>query len=186
MWNCIFGSFKLFPSSKIDFWPFLRLQKMEFGQKKYSWNWFVWFHEFFGLDFFQFSGPLWFISLIFLSQLAIAEQDGICEPGEQLLTTPFGLGVCGCRLKPYLHVLWSFGNNQQRCYPLHQQGPCQQNETLHWNPRRNEPLCVPTVCPLGYVLSVEDGNCHVLNTQGKIYTSYLYSVNDKYTKGASK
>ena len=33
-WNCIFGSFKLFPSSKIDFWPFLKLQKMEFGQKK--------------------------------------------------------------------------------------------------------------------------------------------------------
>ena len=32
-WNCIFGSFKLFPSSKIDFWPFLKLQKVEFGQK---------------------------------------------------------------------------------------------------------------------------------------------------------
>ena len=26
-WNCIFGSFKLFPSSKIDFWPFLKLQQ---------------------------------------------------------------------------------------------------------------------------------------------------------------
>ena len=26
--------FKLFPCSKIDFWPFLKLQKMEFGQKK--------------------------------------------------------------------------------------------------------------------------------------------------------
>ena len=25
-WNCIFGSFELFPSSKIDFWPFLKLQ----------------------------------------------------------------------------------------------------------------------------------------------------------------
>ena len=25
--------FKLFLSSKIDFWPFLKLQKMEFGQK---------------------------------------------------------------------------------------------------------------------------------------------------------
>ena len=34
LWNCIFGSFKLFPSSKIDFWPFLKLQKMEFGKKK--------------------------------------------------------------------------------------------------------------------------------------------------------
>ena len=26
--------FNFFPSSKIDFWPFLKLQKMEFGQKK--------------------------------------------------------------------------------------------------------------------------------------------------------
>ena len=25
--KCIFGSFNLFPSSKIDFWPFLKLQK---------------------------------------------------------------------------------------------------------------------------------------------------------------
>ena len=30
-----FGSFNLFPSSKIDFWSFLKLQKMEFGQKKF-------------------------------------------------------------------------------------------------------------------------------------------------------
>ena len=28
--------FKLFPSLKIDFWPFLKLQKTEFGQKNYS------------------------------------------------------------------------------------------------------------------------------------------------------
>ena len=39
--------FKLFPSSKIDFWPFLKFQKMEFGQEKISWTWFIWFHEFF-------------------------------------------------------------------------------------------------------------------------------------------
>ena len=44
MWNCFFGSFKLFPSSKIDFCSFLKLQKNE--------NWFSWFHELFGLDFF--------------------------------------------------------------------------------------------------------------------------------------
>ena len=41
-WNCIFGSFKLFPSSKIDFWPFLKLQKMEFGQKKiFLWTYLI-------------------------------------------------------------------------------------------------------------------------------------------------
>ena len=42
-----FSCFKLFPSSKIVFWPFLKLQKMEFGQKNFSWNWFIWFQEFF-------------------------------------------------------------------------------------------------------------------------------------------
>ena len=36
-----------FPSSKIDFWPFLKLQKMAFGQNKFSWNWFIWFHDLF-------------------------------------------------------------------------------------------------------------------------------------------
>ena len=46
-WNCTFGSFNLFPSSKIDFWPFLQLQTMEFGQKFISWNWFILFHGFF-------------------------------------------------------------------------------------------------------------------------------------------
>ena len=33
--NCTFGSFKLFPSTKIDSWPFLKLQKKEFGQEKF-------------------------------------------------------------------------------------------------------------------------------------------------------
>ena len=63
--NCISGSFKLFLSSKIDFWPFLKLQKMEFGQKIFSWNWFIWFHEFFYLDFFKFSGPLYILEIGF-------------------------------------------------------------------------------------------------------------------------
>ena len=58
-WNCI-GSFKLFCSSKIDFWPLLKLQKMEFGQRN-SCNWFTYMisRVFFGLNFFWFSGPLW-------------------------------------------------------------------------------------------------------------------------------
>ena len=58
-WNCILAVLNFFHSSKIDFWPFLKLQEMKFGQKNYLWNWFIWFHEFFGLDFFNFSGPLW-------------------------------------------------------------------------------------------------------------------------------
>ena len=41
------GCFKLFPSTKIDFWPFLKLQKNRtWSKKKFSWNWFIWFHEF--------------------------------------------------------------------------------------------------------------------------------------------
>ena len=31
--------------------------------KKNPWNWFISFHEFFGLDFFKFSGPLWLLAL---------------------------------------------------------------------------------------------------------------------------
>ena len=46
-WNCIFDSFEVFPSSKIDIWSFLKWPKMEFSQYKISWNWFIWFREFF-------------------------------------------------------------------------------------------------------------------------------------------
>ena len=46
------GSFKLFPSSKIDFWPFLKLQKMEFGKKIFREIDLFDFTAFFALDFF--------------------------------------------------------------------------------------------------------------------------------------
>ena len=45
-WNCIFGSFKLFPSSKMDFWQFLKLQKMNLVKKNFM-KLIYWFHEFF-------------------------------------------------------------------------------------------------------------------------------------------
>ena len=48
--NYIFGSFKLFPSSKIDFWPFLKVQKMEFGPK-------IFFREIALFDFVSFFWP---------------------------------------------------------------------------------------------------------------------------------
>ena len=55
----IFGSFNLFPTSKIDFWPFLKLQKMEFGQKKIVCEIDLFdFTSFSGLDFLKFSGSL--------------------------------------------------------------------------------------------------------------------------------
>ena len=42
--------FKLFLSSKIDFWPFLKFQKMDFGKKKFHENDLFDFTSFFGLD----------------------------------------------------------------------------------------------------------------------------------------
>ena len=55
---------KLFPSSKNDFWPFLKWQKMEFGQKKFFREIDLFdFTSFLGLDFLKFSGPLCNISV---------------------------------------------------------------------------------------------------------------------------
>ena len=55
--NCIYGSFNRFIiCSKIDFWSFLKLQKMEFGQKK--------FHD---IDLFEFMS---FLAWTFLNFLA--------------------------------------------------------------------------------------------------------------------
>ena len=75
-WNCIFGNFKLFPSSKIEFWPFLKLHKMDFGHKKNSWNWFsIWFYEFYGLnefDNFIFFFRIWIRKITCMSWIEIA------------------------------------------------------------------------------------------------------------------
>ena len=88
------------------------------------------------------------------------------------------IGICGCRLKPNLHVTWPLDG---RCYPLHQQGPCQLNETLQWDPKKNEPFCVSSVCPPGYVLSLEDGTCQDLNTQGK-YCDQIFTLSSSLKK----
>ena len=100
-----------------------------------------------------------------------AEQDGICGQGEQLFNSPFGYGICGCRTKPHFHVPWEAEGG--KCYPLHEKGPCRDNETLHWSPRQERPICVPRVCPEGLVLSALDGRCHVIHTQGKIHISSI-------------
>ena len=54
--NCKIRKKGSFPSSKMDFWPFLKLHKMEFGQKKFMKL--IYLTSFFGLDIFKFSGPL--------------------------------------------------------------------------------------------------------------------------------
>ena len=58
--NCIFGSFKLFPSSKIDFRPFLKSQKMDFGPK-------IFFRK---IDLFDFTNFLAWTYLNFLAHCA--------------------------------------------------------------------------------------------------------------------
>ena len=62
-------NFSLIFMENMQFKNFFPVQKLIFGHfwnrkkwilvKKNSWNWFIWFHEFFDLDFFSFSGPLW-------------------------------------------------------------------------------------------------------------------------------
>ena len=58
-WNQIafLAVLNIFPVQKIDFWPFLKLQKMEFGQKKFSEIDLFGFTSFFCLDFFLFFLP---------------------------------------------------------------------------------------------------------------------------------
>ena len=80
-WNCISGSFKLFPSSKIDFWPFLKLQKMEFGQNNFSWNWFIWLHEIFWPGLFLIFWPTFIHNGKKLAKIAILRSRSICLRG---------------------------------------------------------------------------------------------------------
>ena len=64
LFNCIFGNFKLFPSSKNEFWPFLKLQKMDFGQKIFVKLIYL-ISRFFLAWTFNFSGPLWNLTHFF-------------------------------------------------------------------------------------------------------------------------
>ena len=53
--NSIFCDFKNGQKSCFELGKSLKLPEMQFHEKK---NWFIWFHEFFCLDFFKFYGPL--------------------------------------------------------------------------------------------------------------------------------
>ncbi len=91
-----------------------------------------------------------------------AEQDGICPRGEQLLVSPFGEGICGCRVDPP-HMRSPVDG---RCHPLHSRGPCAANETLQFDPTSKKPLCVPRVCvEPGHALH-SDGRCYEIGSRG--------------------
>ena len=92
-----------------------------------------------------------------------AEQDGICAKGEQIIVTPFGDGICGCRLNP-AHIRWN--GDDGNCYPLFDHGePCLENESLQFSPIEKRSVCVASLCKRGFVL-YEDGRCYRIDTQG--------------------
>jgi hypothetical protein len=107
-----------------------------------------------------------------------AAQDGLCEVGEQLYVSPYGVGVCGCITAPP-HVIWS---GDGHCYPLHARGPCQPGYQLSVPPPgslskllsdNNTPApateaasCQPALCSDGSVLWPEDGACYPLGEPG--------------------
>jgi hypothetical protein len=115
-----------------------------------------------------------------------AAQDGLCQPGEQLFVSPYGVGVCGCIVSPP-HVIWP---GDGRCYPLHARGPCQPGYQLNVASATAEakrPLdlfvapstssaaavapavtasCQPALCEDGSVLWPEDGACYPLGEPG--------------------
>ena len=91
-----------------------------------------------------------------------AEQDGICDKGEQIIVTPFGDGICGCRKNPP-HMAW---DQDGKCYPLFDHGePCMGNQSLQFSPADKRAVCVATLCKPGFVL-YEDGRCYMINSQG--------------------
>ena len=96
-----FGSFKLFPSSKIDFWPILKWQKMEFSQKIFREIVLFDLTTFFGLHFIRFSGPLctrtyniYCTVLVFFHYAVILfKQFFLCRKPRPTIQ-PFGPGWC--------------------------------------------------------------------------------------------
>ena len=111
---------------------------------------------------------------------ATAAADGLCSPGEQLVATPRGYGVCGCITQPP-HVIWHPDGEEEeeaRCYPLFHQGPCQPGFQLRYSrARAAEPVCQPGLCEDGSVLWPEDGACHPLGQHGSPCTDDLYVLN---------
>ena len=57
-----FWQFQTFPQFKNWFLAIFEIAQNGIWSKKFfPWNWFIWFHEVFCLDFFKFSGPLWYV-----------------------------------------------------------------------------------------------------------------------------
>ena len=79
------------------------------------------------------------------------------------MVSPSGYGVCGCIQNP-VHVTMS-GSNDNACYPLYHQGPCQPGFMVQLSRTRGEAVCGPALCGEGRV-KWEDGDCYTLGDQG--------------------
>merc|ERR1719213_916966 len=96
-----------------------------------------------------------------------AAQDGLCQPGEELLVNPAGYGECGCQTEPP-HLRWP-GDDQ--CYPLTTRGPCRPGFSLQLG-RDSQPACEASRCGEGEVEYQGGGGggegtqCHVLGLRG--------------------
>ena len=51
---------------KINFWTGKKVKTAKKGNFIIKFFWFIWFHEFFCLDFFKYSGPMWLIRKIYI------------------------------------------------------------------------------------------------------------------------
>jgi len=100
-----------------------------------------------------------------------AAQDGICQPGQQLLVGPTGYGECGCIQNP-VHV--TMGNNST-CHPLYHQGPCSPGFIVTWSEHSDDAVCSPALCGEGTV-KWEDGECYTLGEQGPCGLGQYLSV----------
>jgi hypothetical protein len=105
-----------------------------------------------------------------------AAQDGLCEPGEQLLLDPFGFGVCGCITSPP-HATWPYDG---KCYPLYTQGPCDPGYQLSMSPSRLEPSCRPAVCGDERSVMWEDGSCYPLGERGPCRDIEVLSIDEEH------
>ena len=83
--------------------------------------------------------------------------------GEQLLVSPSGYGVCGCIQNP-VHVRM-LGSEDDKCYPLYNQGPCPSGYIVQLSLTSGEAVCGPSLCGDGRVMW-EDGDCYTLGDQG--------------------
>ncbi len=88
-----------------------------------------------------------------------AEQDGICGHNEQLLISPFGTGVCGCRTTPRPHL-----RQDGVCVPVHTRGRCPPGYTLQVS--SGEPACVAALCREEEMILHTDGRCYEADTRG--------------------